>query len=940
MTVGRPESALPGTLLPVLLGCLAALLPGVLVAQDAPSDRGVVAAGLLLRQLDGVKRVLVVGAHPDDEDTSLLATLARGRGARVAYLSLTRGEGGQNLIGPELDEGLGLVRTGELLAARRLDGAEQYFTRAFDFGYSKDAAETLEHWPREEVLRDVVWVVRTFRPQVVVSMFGGTPDDGHGQHQVAGMAAREAFDAAGDPERFPDQLRDGVAPWEPLKLYRRRFGRRFFGEEEAPEGSTVAVTTGRFDPLLGRSWFQLASDSRSRHRSQEMGRPRLPGPRVSGFELLESRVGPIPTEMEEDLFQGVDTALVSLADRVGSAARPELRDGLVRYRADLGRARESLNALEPGRAAPHLADMVRELERALALAREAGAPYAAAVLHRRLGLARRALLAAASVSLDVRVEDGLLVPGEEVRVEVDLWNGGSHAVEDARAALELPPGWTARPMGAADPEAPTGAADSAAGSPDSAAGPLDSGADSAPAPDDADPAAGVRLPPGELHRWSYRVTVSPEARVSQPYFLREPMEGDLHSWPADRSLWARPRNPPRIRGAVELALEAGGEPVRVRADAEGEHVVVQEDRGELRTRVLVVSPVSLRLRPGSMAWPLDLREARELRVSVRGEEPEGIRGTLRIRAPEGWSVEPDSVPVRLAAPGDEATFDVRVRPGPGLEEGRHVLRAALTDERGRTFRRGFDLVDYEHIRRWAHFRPAEAEVSAFPVRVSGDPRVGYVMGPGDAGLEAIRQLGVEAEPLEPGDLTGGGLDRFDILVLGVRAYETRPDLAAANDRVLAFARRGGTVIVQYNKHELPRGGYAPYPLEMDRPHDRVTDPEAPVTFLAPESPVLNRPNRIDREDFRGWVQERGLYFLSEWDERYTPILAMADPGEEEHRGSLVVAAVGDGVWVYTGLAFFRQLPAGVPGAYRLFANLLSLTGEAWEEAADGRGGGG
>lgn len=923
-TAGTRGSPLPAAVLCVLLGCLAALAPGALAAQDAPSDRGVVAAGLLLRQLDGVKRVLVVGAHPDDEDTSLLATLARGRGARVGYLSLTRGEGGQNLIGPELDEGLGLVRTGELLAARRLDGAEQHFTRAFDFGYSKDAAETLDHWPREEVLRDVVWVVRTFRPQVVVTMFSGTPDDGHGQHQVAGRMAREAFDAAGDPERFPDQLRDGVTPWEPLKLYRRRFGRRFFGEQEVPEGSTVAVATGRYDPLLGRSWFQLAMDSRSQHRSQDMGRPRLPGPRVSGFELVESRAGPIPPEMEQDLFQGVDTALVSLADGVGSAARPELTDALARYRTGLGRARENLDALEPGRAAPHLAATVREAERALELARDAGAPHATAVLERRLGLARRALLAAASVSLDVRVEDGLLVPGEEVRVEVDLWNGGTHAVEDARAALELPPGWKARPIGTAD----------------STAAPLDPDAGSAPEAGTAGSAAGARVRPGDLHRWSYWVTVSPEAGVSQPYFLREPMEGDLYRWPDDRSLWARPRIPPPIRGVVELALEAGGEPVRLRAGAEGEHVEVEEDRGELRTRVLVASPVSLRLRPGSMAWPLGLREEREARVLVRNEEPEGLRGTLRLRAPEGWSVEPDSVPVRLGAPGAEATVDVRVRPGPGLEEGRHALRAELTDGRGRTFRRGFDLVDYDHIGRWALFGPAETEISAFPVRVSGGLRVGYVMGSGDAGLEAIRQLGVDVELLGSGDLRGGDLDRFDVLVLGVRAYETRPDLAAANDRVLAFARGGGTVIVQYNKHELPRGGYAPYPVEMGRPHDRVTDPEAPVTFLAPESPVLNRPNRIDREDFRGWVQERGLYFLSEWDERYTPILAMADPGEEPKRGSLVVATVGDGVWVYTGLAFFRQLPAGVPGAYRLFANLLSLTGEAWEGPADDGGGGG
>ncbi|HSR42365.1 MAG TPA: hypothetical protein VLL48_09340, partial [Longimicrobiales bacterium] len=267
-----------------------------------------------------------------------------------------------------------------------------------------------------------------------------------------------------------------------------------------------------------------------------------------------------------------------------------------------------------------------------------------------------------------------------------------------------------------------------------------------------------------------------------------------------------------------------------------------------------------------------------------------------------------------------------------------TLRAVLVDDRGREHRSGFELIDYEHVRRWTLFRPAELEVSSFPVRVRPGLRVGYVMGSGDGGLEAIRQLGVEAEPVGPAELRGGELDRFDVLALGVRAYETRPDLVAANERVLAFARRGGTVIVQYNKYELPRGGYAPYPVEMSRPHDRVTDPGAPVTLLAPGSPVLSWPNRIGPADFEGWVQERGLYFLGEWDDRYTPLLATSDPGEAPKRGALVVAPVGDGVWVYTGLAFFRQLPAGVPGAHRLFANLLSLTGERWRAWAEADGG--
>lgn len=909
-------------------------------------DQGVAGAGLLMRQMDGVKRVLLVGAHPDDEDTSLITALARGWGAEVAYLSLSRGEGGQNLIGPELDEGLGLVRTGELLAARSLDGGLQYFSRAFDFGYSKSADETFRYWPHEEVLADVVWVVRSFRPQVVVSIFPPDSRAGHGQHEVAGIVAHEAFDAAADPSRFPGQLRGegAVEPWSPVKLYRSaRFD---------PGSATAELATGTIDPLLGRSYHQLAMASRSQHRSQDMGTSQGMGPRRTYLSLVESRGGGGSGSVSDGasgrgsdggVFAGVDTTLASVAEGVPADRQDEVREAIERYRTLLGRAVSTNSSVTPDETTVALSRAVGALQDALAATGTGPeSEDARRVLERKLALGREALLSAGRIVVDARTRDDLIVPGEDLRVDVTVWNGGSVPVSRAAPVLRLPDGWSAEVVD--EPESD--------GDEDGFPGRRGFGG-----PGFEQMAGPGAVAAGTLGRWTFRVQVPPDADVSRPYYLKEDRDGEMYRWPDDRSLWGLPRNPPVVTTEVRLSLAPGrapggsassgggavggsGDDVQLRVQRAAEFVGVNDATGEYRTPLLVAPGLSVLARPEIMAWPLDQREARPVTVAVRNEAREGFRGRLSLEAPTGWTVEPAEVSLELEAPGEDRSVTFRVTPGSGTEAGIHELHAVATAEDGSRFDEGFQIVDYPHIDRNLLFSDAVTEVSMFPVEVDENLRVGYVMGSGDGGAEALQQIGVDVTLLGPDAVREGDFADYDVILLGVRAYETRPDLVGANQQLLDWVERGGRLIVQYNRYEFSGAGYAPFPVTISRPHDRVTFEDAPITLLDPESPVFTDPNRIGPADFEGWAQERGLYFLHDWDDRYTPLMEMADPGEDPLRGSLLVTSLGDGLWVYTGIAFFRQFPEGVPGAYRLLANLVSLEPGEWRAHHGGSGDGG
>lgn len=859
---------------------------------------GTVATGLLLRQMDGVKRVLMIAAHPDDEDTSFLTTLGRGWGAETAYLSLTRGDGGQNLIGPELWEGLGIVRTGELLAARDRDGGRQFFTRAFDYGYSKSADEALSLWPREELLEDVVWVVRQYRPHVIVSVFSGTPADGHGQHQAAGIMAREAFAAAGDPSRFPEQLALGVEAWAPAKLYQTS-RRRFFPGAAGEDDGSLDVETGILDPLLGRSLLQLSMESRSQHRSQDMGAAQPPGPRLTGVILVESRVG----AGAQEIFAGIDTTLVGttrdLPETIASRVRPHLEA----YRTSITRARSEMG-LDPEVVAPDLMEALAHLRAAAAAAEGADASDFDFAITRKLDLAQRALTAATGVSFSVRAEDDLLVPGQTTRVVAQLWNGGSTTLTEPAARLALPEGWSAALV---EREGVDGVGAGAGGEGGDAAGTIGA---------------------GQLASWVYDVRVPVDADLSRLYYLRQPRDGARYVWPDEPELWGLARDPALIRGHADFGYEVGSsEAHRVSTSADGRYVGVDPAFGQFEKPVLVVPAISVNVAPAGVTWPQSRSGAGSITVVVRNEVEEGSSGSISIDAPAGWTVSPASQSFDLGEAGAERSMSFAVEPGRDLSPGSHRFTVTATTTDGRSYDEGYSLVDYDHIERAALFTPAVATISVVPVAVAEALRVGYIMGSGDDGPEAIRQLGVEVELLDEAGVREADFDRFTTIVLGVRAYETRPDLQAVSGQLLDFARRGGTVIVQYNRG--PLGSLAPWEMTVGRGSPRVADETAPVRMIDPEAPLFTSPNRITEADFEGWVQERGLYFASEWDDRYVPLLSLNDPGEPPRLGSVLATSVGDGVFVYSALSFFRQWAGQVPGAYRLFANLISMDAAAW-----------
>jgi LmbE family N-acetylglucosaminyl deacetylase len=859
------------------IGLLAAALllpaaPGAARAQDGASEyRGAAALGLSLRKLGTTKRVLMVGAHPDDEDTQLLARFALEEGADVAYLSLTRGEGGQNGIGPELGEGLGLLRTEELLAARRVDGAEQFFTRAYDFGFSKSAEEAFAHWPREEVLRDVVRVIRLYRPDVIVTVFSGTPRDGHGQHQVSALVAREAFDAAADPNRFPEQLAEGLRPWQAAKMYQSMRGRT--------DNASVRVAIGELDPLIGRSPFQLAMASRSRHRSQDMGQPELAGPRWGTL----ARIIPAAAGEEPSMWAGVDTTLAT-----GGAAESAAARGLAAYQRAVESLRAQYNPLAPGALAGGLADALRTLREARAAVPVTnGTADLVRAIDVELAQAEAAWLLSAGVVVDAVASDARIAPGDTFRVDVSVWNGGAETIGVFSIAPVLPAGWRAEPAAVAAGD------------------------------------GGQGVGPGELKSWTFRVTVPADARPTEPYFLRQPRAGDLYRWPDADSALARPFEAAPVRARVEIVPLRGGvpgPPVRARVDATFREVDPRQ--GELRRPVMVVPAVSVLLNPATRV--LSTAAPRPISYTVRLAAEEAVAGTVRLELPAGWSAEPASVPVRFARAGEVREVRFTVTAPANAREGDHPVSAVFVGDDGRRFARGAQLIDYPHVRARPLYHEARSLVRAFDVRVPQGLRVAYIEGAGEEGPGFLANLGITPELLDAEDLAEGDLDRFDVIIAGSRVYEVRQDVMAHNQRLLDYVERGGTLIVQYNKYEIVEGRFTPYPIAMARPHGRVTDENAPMRILDPDHPVFTTPNRITEADWRGWEQERGLYFAQTWDDAYTPLLETGDPGETPLRGGLLIARHGRGTYVYTGIAFFRQFPRGVPGAYRLFANLLAL----------------
>lgn len=816
--------------------------PGLAAQQLAPPTTGGIAAlDRALARLTTNARVLVIAAHPDDEDTELLTFLSRGLGVDAGYLALSRGEGGQNLIGTELGEALGLIRTGELLAARSVDGGRQFFTRGFDFGFSKSLDETLRFWPRDTLLADVLRVIRRFRPSVVVSIFTGTPRDGHGQHQEAGVLAQQVFELLSD------------SAWGPKKLYRSTFF--------DTAATTLVIPSGMLDPVAGQSYHQIALASRSLHRSQDMGRLLDMGPSQVRLRLALDLTRPavVAGSLErlsgaEHLFEGIDVGLPA---------------GLARYGALVDSARALLTARDPGRIVPLLAAALGELRQ------RAPAEFRAAKEPRLM----EALANAAGIVVDAAAQDGRIVGGEQVPVAVTVWNAGGAPVTLCRASIAASAGWSVQ---------------------------------------DAGPADG-RVAPGAVTRRGFTVTPSLDAPLSEPYFMVRPRQGALYDWSAaPDSLRAEPFGPPPVVALVELSVAGAA----ITVEREVSHRFNDQARGEIRRPLFVVPAVGVAVDPEVMVWPTASQAPRAVTVELIHGARARSEGELRLEVPGGWPAVP---PQRFAIEGEDTRRSVsfEVHAPRGLRPGAYEIHAVAI-VRGERYERATVLVDYPHVRPVVYTRDATIRIAAAEIALPPLRRVGYVRGASDMVPEALEAIGVPLTVLSETDLERGDLSRFDAIVIGSRAYETDSALIANNGRLLDYARAGGRVIVQYQQYQFVTGRFAPYELSIARPHDRVTDENAPVRILEPTHPLVQSPNRIGAADWQGWVQERGLYFAHDWDQAYRPLLEMGD-NADRLQGGLLVSRLGQGLYIYTGISFFRQLPAGVPGAYRLFMNLLGIT---------------
>lgn len=857
----------------------AGALPAAVPAQTS----GAAALGQLIEGLPVTVRVLVIGAHPDDEDTRLITWLIHGHHADVAYLSLTRGDGGQNLIGDELGEALGVIRTEELLAARRIDGAHQYFTRAYDFGFSKTAAESFSHWPHEEVLRDVVTVVRAFRPQIIVSVFSGTPRDGHGQHQVAGIVAREAFDAATDTVRFPRAATAGFGAWTPLKFYRSESYWR-------GQGATLTYNAGGYDPLLGETYAELAAESRSQHKSQGFGAIVPQKGSVTGSVRREaSRVAaPADPTKERSLFDGVDTTWHRLDALVAHPSERALLDRLQRATNDAVRTLRlehpatGVPALERARAA------LAALERA-----ERSAPHenrdVATSLASGMRRITRALLLARGIAIQARAPRDAVAQGDSLPVAVTVYDQGGAPV-------------TARVLGAG-----TGPLPLAMGSGGARSGGF------------------VRILPDSAHTDTVWVH---GGALTQPWWLTAPRRGDMFTVPLDGE-----SDDVRDAGIqARVALDDG----QLETAVPIEHLVADPVRGEALHPLQVVPVIAVTLDRTVAYAPANTPISRTVRVHLvsAATAPRGV--AVHLRLPAGLAADSAERHVTLGEYGATATVDFTVH-GTVAPGEREIAADASSD--GTAYRVGYIHIDHPHIRPQNIYRDAAERLAVVDVALPPRLDVGYVRGVGDNVAPMLRELGVPLTMLDPAQLGTADLSRFTTIVVGTRAYEAHPELVAANPRLLDWVRHGGTLVVQYGQYEMARPGIMPYPITLARPAARVTDEDAAVTVLDTASALLRWPNRIGPADWTGWVQERSLYMPGTFDPHYHAVVSMHDAGEPPNDAAILVTPYGSGTYVYTTLSLFRQLPAGNPGGARLFVNLMGAGRENQGAGSRDRGAG-
>ena len=865
------------------------------IAHEISINRGSAALWQSLKKLHTRASLIMITAHPDDEDGGMLAYESRGQGARVALLTLNRGEGGANVMSPNYFDALGLVRTEELLAADRYYGVDQYWTRVIDYGFSKTMTESMSKWTRERVLYDVVRVVRMVRPLVVTSVFVGGPSDGHGNHQTAGSMAQEVFKAAGDPKVFPDQIEAGLRPWTPLKDYARApMGRR--GGAGLPVN--IEIPEGSYDPVLGASYQQISREGLGYQKSQNGGSA-IPqaGQQLSAYHRFGSNVP--AQEKEESFFDGIDTSLAGIAALAGSGDSAFLKTGLAEMNAAVEEAMAKFSAQKPDASAPALARGLAATTKLIDAVSKSGLSEDAKYDVRHELEIKRAqfndalaealgLSVAANVAPDVESNSPfrmdpdtfrIAIPGQKFTVKVHVVNQSSTPVTLRAASLE--------PIAQKEPWTIA------------AQGPVTAGTIA-----DAK-ALDVR----------FSVTVPESAGFTRPYFSRPDIEKAYYDI-ADERFRNRPLAPYPL--AAWADFEYAGVPVRIGQYVQTTHRVTGS--GTVSEPLAVGPGISVAISPHAGIVPLASKSFMATAV-VHSNVKGPAKGTIRLDLPGGWKSQPASADFAFTADGQDQSMTFQVTPA-NLAEKPYEIKA-VAEYGGRRYSEGYEVIGYSGLRPYFLYRPATYSLTGVDVKTAPNLRVGYVMGSGDDVPSSLENLGVKASLLGPADIASGDLSKYDVIVLGVRTYAARDDLRIHNARILDYVKNGGVVVVQYNTPEFDHN-FGPYPYSMTSNPEEVTDEASRVEILAPSNPIFNWPNKISEKDFTGWVEERGSKWMKSWDPQYQALIETHDEGQEPQKGGLLYAKYGKGVYIYNALAFYRQLPEGVAGAYRIFANMISL----------------
>ncbi len=891
----------------VVISILIFALLGTIGGDTAMADTGEMAgatnaseAWRALQRLQTTATVLHTVAHPDDENGALLTWLSRARGIRTGLYSTTRGEGGANLIGSELFDALGIVRTEEHLASVRYYGIDLFFSSAVDFGYSKRLDETLEKWDYEMLLEDMVRLIRLYRPDIIIARYQGNRQDGHGHHQASGVVTKEAFRVAGDANRFPEHLSEGLHAWQPKKLYISRS--RWRRSNDTGDVPVLKIDTGEYNALLGLSYSQIARQGLSYQRSQGAGQTRASkGSSVSELRLVDTTLSEQP-KSENTLFDGLDTTISGMAKL---ANIPTLNAEFAQLQNSVDAAVSDYDARQPWTIVPHLVNGLRTTRGLIEKIQEAGTnsseqSHLLFLLRNKEQEFMRAANAALGVSLEVFVQPAgersvdtftVAIPGQKFSIGIRMVNPAPVAAEFINAWIDTPEGWDTHQI-QGDEEA-------------------------------------KEMTPIETNTpvsIAFGVEVPQNAAYTQPYWSRASEYHDAVytlNHPASRFL---PFTPPEVHGVVTYRVDGVDfivtQPAQTRS--------INRPWGEKRRLLTVAPAISLSVSPRIGVIPISESTMTggkttfiatvEMLNNVKGES----EGTLSLKLPDGWQASPENAPFAFTHEGASKTFTFEVSTE-GVEAGSVYTIQAVATYNNKEYTTGYQTIDHRDLEPRHLYHPATMTLHSISLELpQKNLSVGYIMGVGDKVPEALEQIGIDVEMLDREELRTGDLNRFDTILVGIRAYAVRRDLVAYNSRLLDYVHKGGNLIVQYQTPEFDAAPFGTYPYTMGRRPEEVSEEDAKVTILMPDNPIFRSLNQITEADFDGWVEERGSKFLTEWDANYQALLACNDREQEPQHGGFMYAEYGQGTYTYAAYAFYRQLPAGVGGAYRLFINMLTL----------------